>query len=260
MKIGLVQVESPLEEDPDDRRTRVVELMLEAPRCDLYLLPELWAPGYFAFDKYPERAESITTGPTVMAMAEVARERGAHVHIGSVLEGTGTGRLRNTAVLLGPDGRPMLDYSKIHVFGYRSREAELLEPGTGIDSVATPWGAVATTTCYDLRFPGLWQRISDLGAEVALVPAAWPAARVDHWRLLTSARAVEHQLVVVACNAAGRQGDVALGGHSRVVDPWGEVLLELDDTEQVGVVDVADDVVARTRSEFPVLADRLATY
>ena len=259
MRVGLVQVASPDDEDPGARRQRVAELMCSAPPCDLYVLPELWAAGYFSFDQYPERAEAID-GPTVGLLAEIARERRSHVHVGSVLEDAGSGRLRNTAVLLDPDGQVVSTYAKVHVFGYRSAEARLLVPGESLSAVDTPHGRLASTTCYDLRFPGLWQRLSDLGAETTIVPAAWPRERLDHWRLFVSVRAVEHQMFVLACNAVGEQRGTVLGGHSRVVDPWGTVRLELGDDEEVGVCEIDPDQVAAVRQEFPVLRDRLPSY
>jgi predicted amidohydrolase len=96
----------------------------------------------------------------------------------------------------------------------------------------------------------------DAGAELVVTPAAWPAARLSHWRLFTSARAVEEQLVVIACNAVGEQAGVTLAGHSRVVDPWGAVLAEAGDEEGVTMAEVDEDAVGRVRAEFPVLADR----
>lgn len=259
MRVGLVQVASPDGEEPGARRERVAEMIRSAEQCDLYVLPELWTAGYFSFEQYPDRAESLA-GPTVSALAEVARARGAHIHLGSVLEEVPGGRLRNTAVLLGPDGRIVTTYSKIHVFGYRSAEAELLEPGTSLDAVDTELGRLASTTCYDLRFPGLWQRLSELGAETTIVPAAWPIERLEHWRLFTSVRAVEHQMFVIAVNAGGDQHGTVLGGHSRVVDPWGNVLLELGADEEIGVCEMDPNQVAAIRREFPVLNDRLASY
>ncbi|MEE6272659.1 carbon-nitrogen family hydrolase [Georgenia sp. MJ206] len=259
MRVGLVQVASPDGEDPDARRRRVAEMIRSAPPCDLYVLPELWAAGYFSFEQYTERAESLD-GPTVSLLAEVARERRAHIHVGSVLEDVPGGRLRNTAVLLDPDGHVVSTYSKIHVFGYRSAEATLLEPGESLATVETPLGRLASTTCYDLRFPGLWQRLSDLGAETTVVPAAWPRERLEHWRLFVSVRAVEHQMFVIACNAVGEQHGTVLGGHSRVVDPWGTVLLELGEDEEVGVCEIDPGQVAAVRREFPVLGDRLPSY
>lgn len=124
----------------------------------------------------------------------------------------------------------------------------------------TPFGQIAGTTCYDLRFPGLWSELSVRGAEIVVVPAAWPAARREHWRLLTSARAVEHQVFVLACNAAGVQEGVELGGTSRVVDPAGRLLAEAGDGEEVLRVGIDPAAVQATRSEFPVIADRLADY
>ncbi|QOR69363.1 carbon-nitrogen family hydrolase [Ruania alkalisoli] len=258
-RIGLVQIASPDEESPETRRERVHDMIADLPDCDLIVLPELWAPGYFAFDHYRDRAE-LLDGPTITGLAEIARQRETYVHAGSVIEEGDGGRLRNTTVLLDPAGQIAASYSKIHVFGYQSAEAQLLEPGTSVSVTDSPVGRTAATTCYDLRFPGLWQRISDLGATAAIVPAAWPHARLRHWRLFTSVRAVEHQLFVIACNAAGTQAGTQLGGHSRVVDPWGEVLLELDEAEQVAVCEITPSQVADVRHEFPVLADRLPSY
>lgn len=259
MRIVLVQVASPATEPVPARRERVAGILEGARGADLVVLPELWAPGYFAFDAYPGLAEPLD-GDTVTAAREWARDLGCHLHLGSFLERTDTGALHNTAVLIGPDGDLLHRYRKIHVFGYRSREQELLVPGHEIDVVRTPLGTIGATTCYDLRFPELWRLLVDAGADTVITPAAWPAARRDHWRLFTSCRAVEQQVLLIACNAAGRQGaDVELAGHSRVVDPWGTVLVEAGADESVTAVDVDVDLVAQVRAEFPVLADRRIT-
>ncbi|NIH83273.1 carbon-nitrogen family hydrolase [Amycolatopsis granulosa] len=256
MRIAMVQLASPPEESPEDRRVRAGSLVAQARGADLVVLPELWAAGYFAFDRYPERAEPLE-GPTVAVAREWARALGAFVHLGSIIERDQHGRLANTAVLLAPDGTIAHTYRKIHVFGYASREAELLTPGDRLEIAETPFGRFGATTCYDLRFPELWRGLVDRGAQTVVVPAAWPAARREHWRLFTTCRAVEEQVLVVAVNAAGRQdGGVELGGHSRVVDPWGKVLAEAGADEEVLCCDVDPAVVDRVRAEFPVLADR----
>ncbi|MBO4210545.1 carbon-nitrogen family hydrolase [Micromonospora echinofusca] len=255
MRVSLVQVESPAGEPVAARRERVGQLVAEARGADLVVLPELWAPGYFAFDRYPERAEPLD-GDTVQAGREWARDLGCLLHLGSVLERDTDGRLYNTALLIDATGAIVHRYRKIHVFGYRSREAELVTPGQGVTVTRTALGPTAATTCYDLRFPELWRALVDAGAETVVVPAAWPAARRHHWRLFTSCRAVEEQIVLVACNAVGTQSGTVLGGYSRVVDPWGEVLVEADDREGITSCEVDLDVVARARTEFPVLRDR----
>lgn len=256
--VSVVQVASPPDETPERRRARVSELVrAQAYGSDLVVLPELWANGYFEFDAYPEQAEELD-GPTVTLGRQLAVELRCHLHLGSVLLRHPDAGMTNTALLIGPDGQIVHRYEKIHVFGYQSREAELLRPGASVSVAATPLGKLAATTCYDLRFPELWRALVDAGAELAVVPAAWPAARCSHWRLFTSCRAVEEQVYVIACNAVGPQRDgVLLGGHSRIVDPWGEVILEAGDEEGVFTATIDRDLVSRTRAEFPVLRDRV---
>lgn len=259
MEIALLQLASPDAESQTDRIARAAESIRKQRGADLVVLPELWSAGYFHFDEYPSVAESVD-GPTVRMCREAAAEIGAYIHIGSIVERTPRGELRNTSMLLDPLGRVIHQYSKIHVFGYGSREAELLTPGSGLPVARTPFGLVSGTTCYDLRFPGLWSELSARGADIVVVPAAWPLRRQEHWRLFTSVRAVEHQIFVVACNAAGTQGDVALAGTSRVVDPFGHVIAEAGTAEEVLRVAIDPRSVADTRAEFPVIEDRLAEY
>ncbi len=114
----------------------------------------------------------------------------------------------------------------------------------------------ALSTCYDLRFPELYRRQLDAGAQVFLVPAAWPAARIEHWSLLGRARAVENQCVLIACNTAGTHAGYEMGGRSQVVSARGEVLAEAGRTETVLSVEVDLDDVDAYRAQFPVLADR----
>ena len=267
MDIALVQLSSPDSETQAQRIERAEALLREQRGADLIVLPELWSAGYFHFDQYPELSETVG-GVTVAMCAAVAKELGAYVHVGSIVERAAgaAGKdgnpsvLRNTSILVDPQGNVAHKYSKLHVFGYKSLEAELLTPGDSLAVAGTPFGQIAGTTCYDLRFPGLWSELSVRGAEIVVVPAAWPAARREHWRLLTSARAVEHQVFVLACNAAGVQEGVELGGASRVVDPAGRLLAEAGDGEEVLRVGIDPSAVQAVRSEFPVIADRLADY
>ncbi|RGE24207.1 carbon-nitrogen family hydrolase [Leucobacter sp. wl10] len=260
-RVALVQLASPPDESREARIARVERLLRRYEGVDLFVLPELWSAGYFSFERYADLAETLD-GPTVSMGRRVARDLGASIHLGSIVERGADGALHNTAVLLDETGRIAQTYRKIHVFGYRSLESELLTPGTSLSVVPGPLGATAGTTCYDLRFPGLWQELSARGAETVVVPAAWPAIRREHWCLLTQARAVEHQLWVLACNACGSQGGaedpVQLGGFSRVVDPSGRVVAECGDGEEVLVVDLDPGRVADVRAEFPVIADRLS--
>jgi predicted amidohydrolase len=267
VRIHLLQVGYGDDEPVAARRERVAALVREQRGADLVVLPELWAPGGFSYRDWAERAEPVD-GPTVSAVADAARALGVPVHAGSIIERAGEGADRgeqgrglwNTSVLLGPDGRVVATYRKIHRFGFGAGEPHLLEAGTEVVTTPLPGHDDVVTglaTCYDLRFPELFRALLDAGARVVLVPAAWPAARVEHWSLLARARALENQCVVVAVNTAGTHAGTPMGGRSVVVGPMGEVLGEAGpDDEQVLVVDVDVAEVDKVREAFPVLADR----
>lgn len=255
MRVSLLQVASPDAEKPHKRRERVGELIADAAGSDLVMLPELWLPGYFAFDRYEASAEPLD-GDTVLAGGEWARQLGCYIHLGCLVERSTDGQLHNTAVVLDPSGSVALTYRKVHLFHHESREAALLVAGDSTGVISTPFGNLATTTCYDLRFPELWRTMLDAGAESVLVASAWPAARRDHWRLFTSCRALEEQVFVLGCNAAGSHGGVELGGCSRVVDPRGVLLAEAGEGEEILTCEVDSAAVGAARAEFPALRDR----
>jgi predicted amidohydrolase len=119
-----------------------------------------------------------------------------------------------------------------------------------------PWGCTGLATCYDLRFPELWCRLRELGARLVFLPAEWPERRIEHWRLLLRARAIENQCFVAGCNRAGAGVDGTFGGYSGIVDPWGRVLAEAgaDAGLVVARLDLAE--ADRTRSLFPFFSDR----
>lgn len=293
MRVHVVQVAYGDDEPVADRVTRVADLVRAQRGADLVILPELWAPGGFSYREWDARAETID-GPTVRAVAAAAAEIGAVVHAGSIVERvpdgapeqergpTGRG-LWNTSVLLGPDGGVLTTYRKIHRFGFGEGEPALMEAGERIVTVPLPVSppaagetddcavAVAAAaggrsaddpvvaglaTCYDLRFPEQFRLLLDSGAQLVLVPAAWPALRVGHWQLLGRARAIENQSFVVQCNTGGTHAGVEMGGHSQVVSPTGEVLAEAGGGEEVLAVDLDPAEVTVWRQRFPVLADR----
>lgn len=251
MRVHVIQLAYGDGEPVTERTERAAALVRAQSGADLVVLPELWPQGGFAYDTWEPAAEPAD-GPVVTAMRGAARDLGAMLHMGSYVERDEAGRLFNTSVLIGPDGRLLTTYRKIHLFGFGEGEPKLMNPG---DEVVVH-DRLGLATCYDLRFPELFRALVDRGAEVLLMPAAWPAKRVAHWRLLAQARAVEEQMYVVACNTGGAHSGVPMGGHSMVIDPWGSVLAEAGDGEEVLVVDVDVDTVAAARAAFPVLADR----
>jgi len=257
VRASLVQLDVSDREPAEERRRRAVSAVLAqgAAGADLVVLPELWPVGGFAADRWSDEAEPLD-GPTADAMAAAAREAGVWLHAGSIVERDPDGPLYNTSLLFTPAGDLAHTYRKIHRFGFDRGEAVRMAPGGEIVTAATEHGVLGLATCYDLRFPELFRGLIDRGAELLVLPAAWPARRIDHWTLLARARAVEEQVYVLACNNAGTNGGVEQGGHSLVVGPWGEVLAEAGGGEEVLTVDLDPAAVGKARESFPVLRDR----
>lgn len=253
MRIAVVQLAADLDAPLSERVARAADVVRRQAGADLVVLPELWAHGAFASDGWAGNAEPLD-GPTVTTLRAAVRDAGVLTHIGSVMERDEGGRLHNTAVLVGADGEVVEIYRKLHLFGFAEGEAALLTAG---DEVVVHDGWLGLATCYDLRFPELFRALVDKGAKVVALASSWPVARMPHWRVLTQARAIEDQVVLVACNAVGTNGGVALGGESVVLDAWGEIVAEAPAGEpHVLTVDVDVDQVEKVRERFPVLASR----
>ena len=199
------------------------------------------------------------------AVRAAAAKAGMWVHLGSLaLRGTGD-KLANRGFVIDATGEVRARYDKIHLFdvdlptGESWRESAMYAAGSDAVVVAgTPVGTLGLTICYDVRFPGLFQRLSEAGADVIAVPAAFtvPTGQA-HWSVLLRARAIESESFVVAAAQAGRHEDGRTTyGHSLVVDPWGEVLVELDDTPRLAFAELELDRIGEVRSRIPVLAHR----
>ncbi|WP_392543967.1 nitrilase-related carbon-nitrogen hydrolase [Oryzobacter telluris] len=266
MRIALVQLSYGDDEPFDDRVERVARTVAGLADHDLVVLPELWAPTGFGYQGWADEAQPLD-GPWARSMAEVARSAGVVLHAGSFVEelddpGPDGHDLANTSLVLDATGATLGVYRKIHRFGFGAGEPKLMEAGTEVVVIDLPDGSGGTvrtglSTCYDLRFPELYRRQQEAGAEMFLVPAAWPAARVGHWSLLGRARAVENQAVVVQVNTGGTHAGTSMGGHSQVVTATGDVLAEAAHAGEAVLsvlVDTSD--TARYRRDFPVLPDR----
>ncbi|MFE2537769.1 nitrilase-related carbon-nitrogen hydrolase [Streptomyces sp. NPDC059371] len=256
MRASLIQLSVDDADSADERRHRAASLVRARAGDDLVVLPELWAAGAWAYDRWGHDAEAVD-GPTAEAMSAAAREAGVWLHAGSIVERDTDGTLYNTALLFDRAGELRGHYRKIHRYGFDTGEATLMGGGDAIVTVPTDFGVVGLAICYDLRFPELFRGLLDAGAELIAIPAAWPAARLTHWQLLTRTRALEEQVFLLACCATGTHGGMRQGGHSVVVDPWGTVLGEARTAEETLTVDLDMAQVALMRSELPVLRDRV---
>ena len=224
-----------------------------AQGAELLLLPELWGSGY-ALERADELADELNTG-LFSAVASLARHHRLFI-CGSLLEwDADAGRAFNTATLYGPDGSLHGRYRKIHRFGLMGEDRYL---GAGEDAplLQAPWGNTALTICYDLRFPELFRRYALDGARLFLLPSEWPIQRIEHWRTLIRARAIENQCFVLACNRVGADRANTFGGCSAVVDPLGSVLVEGGPDEALLHAILNLDLVDDARGRIPVWDDR----
>lgn len=255
MKVASIQLEIKENEAKIARINRVESMIDKLKGQDLIVLPETWATGYFAFDRYVDESEEIN-GEFVQRFSSKAKEVQSYLFAGSFIE-RNNGKFYNTSVLFSPDGDLIGTYRKIHLFRYGSQEGKILTRGNEITVVDTDFGKVGLSTCYDLRFPELYRAQVDLGAELLLVTSAWPHARLEHWKIFNTARALENQCFLISSNCVGNTHGVHLGGHSQVVDPWGIVMASGGDEETIVKTEIDPSQIAHIRETFPNLKHRV---
>ena len=253
--------------DPDANAKALVRAIGEAARGGATMLftPEM--SGLLDRDSVrastslrPEEDDSV-----LAACRDAAKDHAMWLHLGSVAVLVGDGKVANRGFVIDRAGIVRARYDKIHLFdvdlptGESWRESAVYQAGKGAVLVnGTPVGRLGLTICYDLRFPGLFARIAEADADVISVPAAFtvPTGRA-HWHVLLRARAIEAGLFVVAAAQTGRHEDGRQTfGHSLVVDPWGEVLLDMGEEVGVGFADVDLARIPEVRSRIPALNHR----
>jgi predicted amidohydrolase len=187
--------------------------------------------------------------------------------LGSLAVRASGDKLANRGFVIDGAGEVRARYDKIHLFdvdlatGERWRESAMYRAGnTAVVVEGTPVGRLGLTICYDLRFAGLFQRLSEAGADVIAVPAAFtvPTGKA-HWSVLLRARAIEAEAFVVAAAQAGLHEDGrSTYGHSLVADPWGTVVVEMDAVPGLAFAELDLDRIAEVRARIPVLKHRRA--
>jgi predicted amidohydrolase len=270
MRVAVVQMNS--QADVTQNLARVTELVSRAAEmgAELVALPENFAFMGESDEQKREIAEDLQgDGPIVKAVSTVARERGVFVLAGGMPEKSGEGeRPFNTSALFAPNGALLARYRKIHLFdvdlpdGTTLKESNACRPGEETVAVAEVRGRkLGMTICYDVRFPELYRKLVDAGAEIVTVPAAFTLTTgKDHWTTLLRARAIEDQVFVVAPAQHGKhaRGRVTYG-KSAIIDPWGDVLAQCGEGEGVAVATLDFAYQERVRAALPSLKHRRLT-
>ena len=264
LRIGVVQPTTGI--DPAANALALVAAIaaLAARGAQLVFTPEMSG----LLDRDRGRAAGAVTAEAddgvLAAVCAAAAAHGVWVALGSLAlrPSANAERFVNRSFLIDDRGTVRARYDKVHLFdvdlpgGERYRESASYAPGDAAVLAATPWGPIGLTICYDVRFPALYAALAHAGAALLSVPAAFTRPTgAAHWHVLLRARAIETGCFVVAAAQTGEHADGrATYGHSLVVDPWGEVLLDMGDEPGIDVVDLDLAKVAAARARIPALA------
>lgn len=256
LQIALIQCNIQIGR-PEVNRKHIQSLIRQAmekdPNTEVIVLPEMWNTGY-ALSEVHELADE---GGSIERkwLQEYAGRYKVNIVAGSISEII-DGQIYNSMYVFNKEGAEVARYAKMHLFRLMDEEKYLASGQEAVTfSFEGNWTAGASI-CYDIRFPELGRTLALHGAKVLFVPAEWPHPRLHHWRTLLMARAIENQMYVVSCNRVGVSGDTSFFGHSMIIDPWGEIVTEGGEQEEILYGSIHPALVDEVRGRIPVFEDR----
>jgi omega-amidase len=226
------------------------QAMKQSPK--VIVLPELWTTGYDLLN-LPSISDDEAQ-ETIDFLKSKAREHNVHFVGGSIANKQKDG-IYNTLLVVNRQGNLVHQYSKLHLFQLMDEHLHL-KSGKDEGIFTLENHLFAGQICYDIRFPE-WIRSHVIqGAQAIFVVAEWPLPRLHHWKTLLTARAIENQCYIIACNCSGTNPDNVFAGHSLIIDPWGEIIAEAKEQEEIlyGEIDLAK--VQSVRKTIPIFEDR----
>ena len=257
MEFSMTLVQMPCVEGDREQNFKTARRLLEelkpATGVQFILFPELFAIG-FRYEDYRNEGPGVP-GPTSDFLAAVAEEYNAFA-VGTGIEGTDE-KFYNTLVMARPDGKVAGTYRKMHPF---QDERDVFMGGETMAIFDCSGINIGVQICYDIRFPEVSRKLALEGAELILVPAAFPDPRNEHWNTLVRARAIENQLYVAAVNRIGfgYEGKTYFG-HSQMVDPWGVILGRRNSLERVITLQGNTEMINAVRSQITCYEDMSPT-
>jgi predicted amidohydrolase len=250
-KITFLQVDNTNIPNPAKTIEWVCDQINSIKFSNLILLPELWVYGAFNFD---QKSVSFKHQQLLNELIELLKNKCDEAHLGSYVVND-KGFLRNRSYFLNNTNGQIYKYDKRRLFGFGTGESELFAAGETPCLTEGNFQSHALTTCYDLRFPEIFSESRIQGATSFICTAGWPLSRIEHWKALSIARAIENQAYFFGCNASGVSGDSVLGGNSIVVNPNGEVLFLADSNPGVYHQQIEFKHVSKWRKAFPIHED-----
>ena len=268
IKIALCQMN--VVDNKEQNIEKAIQMIKESKKqgADLAVLPEMFNCPY-ENEKFIEYAERLEDSKTLNEIANVAKEENIHVLAGSVPElerddEKGTESIYNTSVFFDNAGKPLGKHRKMHLFDIDVKgkiyfkESDTLSAGNDFTVIKTDLARIGIGICYDIRFVELSRIMALNGAEILIFPGAFNLTTGPaHWELLFRSRALDNQVYAIGVAPALDEGaSYNSYGHSIAVNPWGEVIEELDYSEELKIVEIDLDEIKRVREEIPVLKNR----
>ena len=261
-KVGVLQINT--QENIEDNLKKITQMVEEAAKngANLVTLPENM--NQITNNKEMIK-EEVIPGRTINLMSDLAKKHKIWIHCGSIKEHNPEGKPFNTTVVLNPEGEIAGKYRKLHLFdvelkdGGSFKESDKNSKGSKVVNIDTEMGNMGLSICYDIRFPELYRLMTLNGAEVIFVPAnfTYPTGKA-HWSILMRARAIENGTYVVATGQVGQKPNVVAYGHSMIVDPWGNILAEGQEGEEIIYGEIDLDNIPKIREQIPSLSNRRA--
>ncbi len=245
-KLRIALAQQKIAPDREENLMKGLSLIKRAlqVKADLVILPELFNTGF-----YEHGLKSVRElDEELEIILKLSREREIVIVAGVAEKSDG---FYNSAVVV-HHGEIIGIYRKNFLFPL-TREKELFKPGDKLEVFDTPFGKLGIIICYEVRFPELAKRLMKKGAEIIAVPAEFPKQRIEHWKTLLRARAIENQLFVAGVNCV--EGDLDYGGNSMLIDPEGRILAEGGSYQEILMCDIDLNEVQKTREKLPFLKD-----
>lgn len=251
VRLGLAQIHI-IHGNVNANLERATSIMKSAASlgCSLVVFPELFSSG---FDLDNAQIHALRNSEFLFSLKSL--QETAPIILGGSLIEAGSGKRYFNTFYFVPPGSTVIKYRKVHLFK-PMREHEFFIPGNQLVSADLLGEQVGLSICYDLRFPMLFQKYAQQGCKLVILSAEFPLGRIEHWKVLTRARAVENQIYIAAVNCVGKTGDTLFGGSSIVVSPTGNTLVEGSTHEEALLfVDIDLDAASKYQLSFPVLPD-----
>ncbi len=253
-KISLIQMNIAFGK-PETNFKRVEELIEKSmeDNPDIICLSETWNTGFFPKENLKELAD-VNGEETKKLLSSLSKQYNVNIVGGSVANKRGE-YVYNTAYVFNRQGNLITEYDKIHGFS-PSGEHEYFKGGKNLCIFDIDGVKAGLIICYDLRFLELIRSLALKEIEILFVPAQWPHPRLNHWKTLLTARAIENQMFVASINGVGKSGEATMCGNSMLINPWGEVLANAEEEEKIITADADFSITKDIRSRINVFRDR----